>query len=149
MPNQSEWDIRFLKLAREVASWSKDPSTKVGAVIVRPDRTVCSVGYNGFPRKMSDSKGRLLDREDKYSRTIHSELNAILSAKENLNSCSIYIWPCLSCRNCALHIIQSGIRFVIYKQSSTDILSRWGEEFIEVKEYYNECGVVCKEYEID
>ena len=58
----SKWDERFIELARLVAAWSKDPSTKVGAVIVRPDRTVASVGFNGFARGVDDTEERLNDR---------------------------------------------------------------------------------------
>ena len=53
-----KWDRRFLALAEHVADWSKDPSTKTGAVIVRPDRTIASMGYNGFPRGMADTDDR-------------------------------------------------------------------------------------------
>ena len=62
-----KWDRRFLELANFVASWSKDPSTKVGAVIVRADRTVASMGFNGFPRGVLDHEGRYADRATKYA----------------------------------------------------------------------------------
>ena len=78
----SKWIARFSDLAKEVSSWSKDPSSRVGAVIVRPDRTVASVGFNGFPRGVEDSQDVIADRDAKLLRTIHAELNAILAAKE-------------------------------------------------------------------
>lgn len=102
-----DWDTRFLELAALVGSWSKDPSTKVGAVIVRPDRTIASLGYNGFPRGVSDV---YFDREHKLLRTVHAEMNAILSAREPLHGCTIYVTPLCPCSNCAAAIIQAGIK---------------------------------------
>ena len=49
-----KWDIRFLEMARNSAMWSKDPSTKVGSIIVDDDKRVVSVGYNGFPKGVDD-----------------------------------------------------------------------------------------------
>ena len=60
---------KFLSLAREVSTWSKDPSTQVGAVLVRPDRTVAGIGFNGFPRGIYDDPELLNDRPEKYKRT--------------------------------------------------------------------------------
>lgn len=60
-----KWDRRFLELATLVASWSKDPSTKTGAVIIGPDRSVISTGFNGFPREMPDDPKLYEDREKK------------------------------------------------------------------------------------
>ena len=80
----NKWDGRFVELASHIAKWSKDPSTKCGAVIVRSDKTIASVGYNGFPRGLDDS-GKLYDnRSVKYDRVIHAEMNAILNASESL-----------------------------------------------------------------
>jgi deoxycytidylate deaminase len=55
-------------MAQLVATWSRDPSTKVGAVIVTPENVVVSVGYNGFAQRMPDVKSHYTDREAKYSR---------------------------------------------------------------------------------
>lgn len=106
-----KWHQRFLELAAHVAQWSKDPSTKVGAVIVRPDRTIASVGYNGFPRGVEDT---YTTREDKLMRTVHAEANAILSAREPLHGYTLYVTPLHPCANCAALIIQSGIKYVHY-----------------------------------
>lgn len=107
-----KWDERFFDIAELVASWSKDPSTKVGAVIVRPDRTIASVGYNGFPRGVDDT---YTTREDKLMRTVHAEANAILSAREPLQGYTLYVTPLHPCANCSGLIIQSGIKEVHYK----------------------------------
>ena len=96
-----KWETRFLQLAKHVSTWSKDPSTKCGAVIVRPDRTVASIGFNGLPRNVDDSPERLLDRDKKLSYIVHAEANAILTAREPLNNCVVYIWPMQPCCHCA------------------------------------------------
>jgi dCMP deaminase len=72
----TDWDARYLDLARHVAKWSKDPSTQVGAVVVGKDRRKIAVGYNGFPRGIADDN-RLFDREVKYTLIQHAERNVI------------------------------------------------------------------------
>lgn len=121
-----KWDHRFLDLCKVIAEWSHDPSTKVGAVIVRPDRTVCSIGYNGFPRGVIDSELRYGNRELKYKMIVHAEMNAILAAKENMTGYSIYVSPLHPCSQCAAAIIQSGIKRVITIKS--DRLD-WADQF--------------------
>ena len=105
-----KWDLRFLDLAQHIAQWSKDPSTKVGAVIVRPDKTICSVGYNGFPRGIEDTEERLNNRDLKYPCMVHAEMNAILNSKESLDGYILYIssptYFAPTCDRCAVHIIQ-------------------------------------------
>lgn len=108
-----KWDRRFIDLARHVAQWSKDPSTKVGCVIVNSDRTIASIGYNGLPRGVSDTAERLMDRDTKLSMTLHAEENAILGASQQLDGCTAYIWPMPPCSNCAARLIQTGIARVV------------------------------------
>ncbi|MCY4039388.1 MAG: dCMP deaminase family protein [Hyphomicrobiales bacterium] len=112
-----KWDARFMQVAELIASWSKDPSTKCGAVIASPDRTVISTGFNGLPRGVEDKEEILNDRELKYQCTIHAEENAILNAttREVLRGCSIYIHPIPPCSNCAARIIQAGITRVVFR----------------------------------
>ena len=62
----NKWDQRFLDIAKLVSTWSKDPSTQTGAVIVRPDRSVVSLGFNGFPKAMLDKDEWYNDRNEKY-----------------------------------------------------------------------------------
>lgn len=109
----TKWDERFLEMASLVASWSKDPSTKVGAVIVRPDSTVCSVGFNGFPRHVDDSPELYEDRSVKYKQVKHAEENAILFTNERLDGYTLYVSPLLPCSLCAGDIIQKGIKRVV------------------------------------
>jgi dCMP deaminase len=138
-----KWDTRFIHLAKQVSTWSKDPSTKCGAVIVRPDNTVCSLGFNGFPRGMADTEERLNNREDKYSRVIHAEINAILFAREPIDGYTLYTWPFLTCDRCAVQVIQSGIKRVmapallVHDERS----ERWKRNIDLAVSYYNETGV--------
>ena len=134
----TDWDDRFLKLAQHIAQWSKDPSTKVGAVIVRPNRTIASVGYNGFPRGVNDDE-RLNDRPYKYAMTVHAEANAILSANERLDGCTLYVTPLSPCSSCASIIIQSGIRRVVaYMPHQPE---HWADSFAIARTMLDEAGI--------
>lgn len=120
----SDWDARFLSLAAHIATWSKDPSTKCGAVIVRPDRTIASLGYNGFPRGVEDTPHLLNNREEKYKRVVHAEVNALLFAREPVKGYALYTWPFLPCCRCAAQIIQSGIERVVAPGGSGPLWDR-------------------------
>lgn len=109
----TDWDRRFLGLAEHIACWSKDPNRKVGAVVVRPNRTISSHGYNGFPRGVKDEPARYADQTVKRLMIVHAEVNAILAASEPLTGHTIYIHALLPCAACAAAIIQSGIARVV------------------------------------
>lgn len=134
------WNERFLDMARLVARWSKDPSTKVGAVIVRPDRTVASVGYNGFPRGTEDYHQALNDRATKLRRTVHAEVNAILTARERVDGCTLYVTPLHPCANCAGAIIQSGVKAVV-AELAKDPHPDWAEDLKAASRMFKEAGV--------
>jgi len=136
-----KWQARFIDLAKEIASWSKDPSSRVGSVIVRPDRTICSVGFNGFPRGVKDSQEAIENRDAKLLRTIHAELNAILSSKESLVGYSLFVWPFQPCANCAAAIIQSGITEVYCPYNDHLTHERWSESFRAALQMFDEAGV--------
>lgn len=140
MSSATKWDHRFLKLAEHTAQWSKDPSTKVGAVIVRPDRTIVAVGYNGFPRGVQDTPELLLNREEKYKRVVHAEINAILSAREPLHGCTLYTWPFMTCERCAVQVIQTGIKRVVAPFAENP---RW--DFSLPRSLYAETHITCDE----
>jgi len=145
----SQKNIRFVYLAEHVSKWSKDPSTKTGCVIVRPDSTVAAVGYNGFPRAIKDVDELLNNREEKYKRTIHCEMNAILSARERLDGYTLYNFPGQSCERCAVHIIQSGIVKVVSPQIESDFAQRWAEQARLAEELFKEAGVEVVHIKID
>ena len=136
--NGKKWDKRFLELAKLVGSWSKDPSTQVGAVIVDDKRRIISVGYNGFPRGVEDSEKRLVDREQKYAIIVHAEMNALAFARGSVEGCTLYTWPFQPCSRCAGFIIQSGIKRVVTIEHSSE---RWNTNFNLSKELFSESGV--------
>jgi dCMP deaminase len=135
----NKWDERFLKMAEETASWSKDPSTKVGCVIVKDDLTIAGVGFNGFPRGMVDNEELYANREVKYSRTIHAEVNAVLNSSTT-EDCTAYV-TAPPCTACALVLIQAGIRRVVCKRPSADLLSRWKHSIDKTKGFFAEVEV--------
>lgn len=128
-----------MRLAQETSLWSKDSNTQVGAIIVRPDKTIASVGFNGFPRGVNDSKIRIDNRDQKLLFTIHAELNAILSAKEPLAGYTIFVWPFQPCAQCAAAIIQAGIG-AVYCPNRGDG-GAWQESFKAARQMFDESGV--------
>jgi dCMP deaminase len=121
-----KWDIRFLKLADHVAQWSKDPSTKTGAVIVDEQKRVISVGYNGFPRGIDDHKDNYADRETKLKLICHADRNALDNAPCDVRGMTLYIThpPCVECQK---SIIQKGINTVVWWEPEPEFKSRWGD----------------------
>ena len=134
----SKWAQRFFQLAELVGSWSKDPSTQVGAVITQGNRVV-SLGFNGYPHGVSD-RADTDDRDMKYAKTIHAEENAILFAKRDLANCEIWVTH-FPCPNCAAKIIQTGITVVHCPAQTSDFLSRWGEKITISESMFVEAGV--------
>ncbi len=140
-----KWDVRFVKLAMHIANWSKDPSTKVGCVVVGEDREIRSTGFNGFPRGIKDDEERLLDREQKYPLICHAEENAIMHAARigvSLKGSTAYVtWP--PCSRCARSLIQSGIKEIIYPTPG-EIPERWIEDFNISNGMISEAGVIVR-----
>lgn len=134
--NQNVWDERYVRLSEEVASWSRDPSTKVGAVIVDGHGRPVSFGYNGFPRGADDSL--MANREEKYRRVIHAEMNAILAAGKDLSGCTIFVShnPCLGCLGA---MRQSFITRIVCRTPTPEFASRWNPE--ESISYAKELGI--------
>jgi dCMP deaminase len=137
-----DWDKRFLELAEHVSTFSKDPSTKVGCVIARPDHTIASMGYNGFPRGVADTEGRLADRPTKYAMVVHAEANAVLSAYERLDGYTAYVHPFPPCSTCTGALIQAGIARVVAPRPTHEQLERWGESFGFSRIMFDEAGIV-------
>ena len=125
-----KWDNRFLELAKHISGWSKDPSTKVGCVVVGEDREIRSTGFNGFPRGIDDDASRLTDRDKKYPLICHAEENAIMHAARigiSLKGSTAYVtWP--PCSRCARSSIQAGIEEIVYPETKA-IPERWLEDF--------------------
>jgi dCMP deaminase len=120
-----KWDTRFMNLARHVAQWSKDPSTKCGAVIVNRRRVV-SLGFNGFAAGTSDEAELYLDREYKNATVIHCEENAIIQAQTSVRGYTMYLTG-MSCGRCTARVIQAGIDRVVVPYKAEDAFSHRGE----------------------
>jgi len=135
----SVWDERYLDMCLLVAKWSKDPSTKVGAVIADKSNRLVSSGFNGFASGFADTLARWSDREFKYKHVLHAEENAILQARQDLTGCTMYV-QIPPCSLCMTRIAQSGIKRVVCYKPSKDYLERWGIDApLQVAE---ECGIV-------
>ena len=135
---QRDRDIQWLREARFFAQRSKDPSTKVAAFIVRPDNTLASQGYNGYPKGMKDEPET--DRDRKLGKTIHAEMNALLEARERVVGYTMYTTH-PTCERCAVHAIQAGIKRVVSIEPSLDLLSRWEKSLQMALDFYKEKGV--------
>jgi len=138
---QGKWDVRFLKLAHEVASWSKDPSTKVGCVLVK-DKKVVSLGYNGLPAGVEDSLERLGNREIKYEITVHAEVNAVTTAAlhgVSTNGATAYV-TFHPCSRCAAVLINAGISTVVVSAHTINA-DRWLDSFRLAASLLNEAGI--------
>ena len=141
-PEVDKWHIRFLQFATLVASWSKDPSTKVGCVLVK-NRRVISTGYNGFPKGISDDLSRLNDREKKYEITVHAEVNSITNAAlhgVSTDGASAYV-TFSPCSRCASVLINAGIKEV-YVASGQAVPGRWLDNFTLARTILAEAGVL-------
>ena len=136
-----KWDKRFIELARHISQWSKDPSTKVGCVVVGEDRQIRSTGFNGFPRGIEDDE-RLSDRSKKYPLICHAEENAIMQAARvgvSLRGCTAFVtWS--PCSRCTRSMIQAGITKIVFPDDQ-DIPERWQEDFEIAKAMMAEAGV--------
>ena len=137
----THWDIRFLKIAEEIRTWSKDPGTKVGCVLVKERRMLAS-GYNGFPSTLSDSLELYEDRNYKLAVTVHAEANAIMNAAKNgakTESCTAYVtFP--PCSQCAAALIQAGVEKVVCPNPA-NAPERWRASFKLANDMLYESGV--------
>ena len=133
-----KWDVRFLRLAREASTWSKDPGLKVGAIIADHRHRVVGCGYNGFPPGIKDDE-RLQDRPTKLDIILHAEDNAIAySYTTDLRNCSIYVWGIPPCAQCASKIIRAGITRVI---STPNTKEAWQDQCTLAHGMFTEASV--------
>jgi dCMP deaminase len=143
-----KWDHRFLDLAEHIAQWSKDPSTKVGAVLVQGNQVV-GLGYNGFPRGVDDTEERYKNRELKYKLVVHAEVNAILMAGPNAKGGTLYVWPSFMlppiCTECCKIAIQAGVAEIVGYKIDEDKLSeaqlRWRDSILVSREMCDEAKI--------
>lgn len=138
-----KWRDHYLQLAKHISTWSKDPSRKIGAVAVGSKGQILAQGFNGFPRGISDTEGRLNDRETKYKYVVHAEMNAIFNACLNgtsLADSTMFVYGLPVCSECAKGIIQVGIRHVVFLVDD-DIPPIWAESWERTRSLFEEAGV--------
>lgn len=136
-----KWDLRFMDLAKHIAGWSRDPSTKVGAVAVDSRKRLVASGFNGLSRRVEDSPERLHNRATRYSLTVHAEINLLISAERSLRGCTVYLYPLPPCSQCASALIQAGIARVVAPSPAPDLADRWGESIDLAVMALREAGV--------
>lgn len=137
-----KWDHRYMEMAKQVAAWSKDPSSKIGAVAVDNKGKILTTGYNGFPRGIEDSESRYNDRALKYEIIVHAEMNAIFNATYNgvsLDGSTMYVYGLPCCNKCALGIIQTGVNRVVMDGNPDD--ERWKDSWELTKTLFDEANV--------
>jgi dCMP deaminase len=143
------WDQRFLQLARLIAGWSKDPSTKVGAVAVR-ERRILASGYNGLPVHVGDDPTRLDNRDLRLAMTVHAEANVIAYAARHgvcLNGAIVYVFPLMTCSQCAAQLIQAGVNRIVVPNFVEPL--RWQESFDRARDMFIEAGVAVARIPLD
>lgn len=146
----NRWTDNYLRLAKHIADWSKDPSTKCGAVAVGKHGQILSQGYNGFPRGVSDTSLRLNDRSQKYKFTIHAEMNCIFNASltgVSLDNASLYVYGLPVCDNCAKGVVQVGVKrvFMCYPAAMEE-RKEWIESYRISREMFVESQVHAEIY---
>ena len=137
---------KYLELAGHISGWSKDPSTKVGAVAVGGNGQILSQGYNGFPRGISDSDDRLNTREEKYKFVVHAEMNCIYNATLNgvsLKDADLYVYGLPVCSECAKGVVQVGIKRV-FMCCPAEINHKWRDSFKVTSAIFQEAGIAAR-----
>lgn len=132
--------LRYLKFAEAAATFSKDPSTKVGAVAIDDNFNIIATGYNGPPRGVKDLPERLI-RPTKYFFASHAESNLVAQAAylgHSLKGATVLLTPLFPCTHCCKMLIQSGVKRVICAYTPSD---RWTEEASYSKIMFDESGV--------
>jgi dCMP deaminase len=136
--------LKFLKEANYKANlFSKDPKRKVGAIILEKDTFIqLSCGYNGLPRGLKETKKRW-NKNNKSYYVIHAEQNAIIhAAKTNINiNDSILVCNRFPCHNCALSLVQAGIKTVITIDPKNNISKNWERSFEVTEEIFKELNI--------
>lgn len=137
--SQEDWDAFFYSIAQSVASLSKDPDRKVGAVIVALDKRQMSFGYNGFPSGIEDLPSLLADRDFKLANMVHAEANALRQAPFAMRDCTIYAtsFPCIGC---AIKIRNAGIHKVVAPEPDFTH-HRWGLRWLAAVSLFRNRGI--------
>jgi len=141
----NKWDKRYMDLAKQVGTWSKDPSKQIGAVAIGSKGQVLAQGYNGFPRGIDDNESRLNTKETKYKYVVHAEMNLIYNATFNgisLNGSTVYVSGLPVCSECAKGLIQVGVKQIVMSKDSLERADeKWLDSFELTIALLNEAGI--------
>lgn len=135
---QGKWDMRYMDLAHRVAGWSKDPSTKVGCVLVRPNNSVASMGFNGFPPGANDNPELYKNREYKVKHVVHAEENALTFLEGPAEGfCAYTSFP--PCPICMTALGEAGVIRVVSTPINThernlEWIDEWKEKLMAAME---------------
>ena len=141
----TKWHKRYAELAKQVSTWSKDPSRKIGAVAVGSKGQILAQGYNGLPRGINDSEERLNNRETKYKYVVHAEMNVIYNASHSgvsLDGAELYVYGLPVCSECAKGIIQVGFKKIFI--CADEVPDQWMESFAQTVRMLDEAGIEWK-----
>ncbi len=144
-----KWVKRYIRLAKEVSTWSRDPSRKIGAVAIGNKGQVLAQGFNGFPRNILDDY-RLDIREEKYKYVVHAEMNCIYNATYNgisLDGAKMFVWGLPVCSECSKGIIQVGIKRV-YWSAAEKIEDKWKKSYKFTKDMLQEANIKIEEVKL-
>lgn len=143
-----KWNSYFMNIAKETSKLSKDPSTKVGAVLVK-DKKIKTIGYNGAPKTFPDDlvpktndDPDLINQKNAYM--VHAELNAILNYDgklSDLKDSTLYV-TISPCHNCALLLAQLGIKHIVYLEKyHRNNMTEVSDKIFDI------CNIECTKYE--
>ena len=132
-----KWHKSFFIEALHTTTRSKDPSTKVAAIVVNQKKRIISTGYNGPPQGCVD---KVMTRDVRLLRSLHAELNSVLFASQPLDDCTIFVTaPC--CAQCMAAIIQVGITTVYCLKPEKEFAGRWLDSCNEAELMAQEAGI--------
>ncbi len=135
----SKWENRWLHIAVEISTWSKDPSTRVGCVIVKNNR-ILSTGYNGLPPGVTDDPAILNDRAVKLKHVLHAEMNAMAFAPFDISGATLFC-TAKPCGQCTSMLIARGITRVVALPNK-DYETRYADELTRAAEMLDDAQVV-------
>lgn len=132
-----ERDAIYVGVAKLFAQRSTCNRKSVGACIVR-DNHIVGTGYNGAARLQDEctSIGCLLV-DNHCVRTVHAEVNAVLSAAYNGVSTrdAILYSTAKPCFRCTAFLINAGIKEVIYVEDYDDGLNDREQGVMKITRY--------------
>lgn len=137
----SDWDRRYLEVAKLAATWSMDPDAKIGAVIVDAHGQIAAIGHNAFPHHVEETAERYTDKQTKLDMIVHAEENAILGAGERTRGATLYVVGKPVCARCAGAIVQAGIKRVVAQQPQPGTASKWDKSGLRACEMLRESAI--------